>query len=140
MRAICFAFLTPFYFLKAGSLIEAKALVAGAGLIAVFLAMKMVTKFVGILPLTRDFKLTARGHVYDADDVDRFDLRINLRVVRPNQSHHRSGAIYNPVDSSDWQRGGADANCADLVPAAFRAVGGGCLSPLGYVRSMSALG
>ena len=31
MRAICFAFLTPFYFLKAGSLIEAHALLAGAG-------------------------------------------------------------------------------------------------------------
>src|SRR5262249_44524874 len=29
MRAICFAFLTPFYFLKAGSLIEAHALLSG---------------------------------------------------------------------------------------------------------------
>src|SRR5579863_295308 len=48
MRAICFAFLTPFYFLKAGSLIEAHALVAGAGLIGLFLAMKMITKFCGI--------------------------------------------------------------------------------------------
>src|SRR6516164_4717297 len=37
LRAICFAFLTPFYFLKAGSLIEAKALLAGMGLIAAFL-------------------------------------------------------------------------------------------------------
>src|SRR5436853_237591 len=43
MRAICFAFLTPFYFLKAGSLIEWHALIAGAGLIAVFLAVKMLT-------------------------------------------------------------------------------------------------
>ena len=48
MRAICFAFLTPFYFLKAGSLIEAHALVAGAGLIAAFLASKMATKMTGI--------------------------------------------------------------------------------------------
>src|SRR5215472_16202743 len=56
MRAIGFAFLTPFYFLKAGSLIDARALIAGAGLIAAFLAMKMLTKFVGILPLTRYFK------------------------------------------------------------------------------------
>src|SRR5262252_7833964 len=31
MRAIGFAFLTPFYFLKAGSLIDARALIAGAG-------------------------------------------------------------------------------------------------------------
>src|SRR6201993_3826758 len=48
MRAICFAFLTPFYFLKAGSLIEWHALVAGLALIGAFLAMKMFTKFVGI--------------------------------------------------------------------------------------------
>jgi Kef-type K+ transport system membrane component KefB len=64
MRAICFAFLTPFYFLKAGSLIEVHALLAGAGLIAAFLAMKMVTKFVGILPLTRYFNFDRREGMY----------------------------------------------------------------------------
>src|SRR5215469_16458800 len=64
MRAICFAFLTPFYFLKAGSLIEGHALIAGAGLIVAFLAMKMVTKFVGILPLTRYFKFDRREGMY----------------------------------------------------------------------------
>jgi Kef-type K+ transport system membrane component KefB len=64
MRAICFAFLTPFYFLKAGSLIEARALLAGAGLIAAFLAIKMVTKFVGILPLTRYFRFDRREGMY----------------------------------------------------------------------------
>ena len=64
MRAICFAFLTPFYFLKAGSLIEARALIAGAGLITLFLAMKMATKFAGILPLTRYFKFVPREGMY----------------------------------------------------------------------------
>jgi Kef-type K+ transport system membrane component KefB len=64
MRAICFAFLTPFYFLKAGSLIEANALIAGAAFIAVFLAMKMATKFVGILPLTRYFRFENREGMY----------------------------------------------------------------------------
>ena len=64
MRAICFAFLTPFYFLKAGSLIEGHALIAGAGLIAAFLATKMVTKFVGILPLTCYFKFDKREGMY----------------------------------------------------------------------------
>jgi Kef-type K+ transport system membrane component KefB len=64
MRAICFAFLTPFYFLKAGSLIEAHALTAGAVLIALFLGVKMVTKFVGILPLTRYFKFDKREGMY----------------------------------------------------------------------------
>lgn len=64
MRAICFAFLTPFYFLKAGSLIEARVLVAGAGLIGLFLGVKMATKFCGILPLTRYFKFEPREGMY----------------------------------------------------------------------------
>ena len=64
MRAICFAFLTPFYFLKAGSLIEWHALVGGAGLIVMFLAVKMLTKFVGILPLTRYFRFVPREGMY----------------------------------------------------------------------------
>jgi Kef-type K+ transport system membrane component KefB len=64
MRAICFAFLTPFYFLKAGSLIDAHALIAGAVLIALFLGMKMATKFAGILPLTRYFKFDKREGMY----------------------------------------------------------------------------
>jgi Kef-type K+ transport system membrane component KefB len=64
MRAICFAFLTPFYFLKAGSLIDWHALIAGAALIAVFLAMKMITKFVGILPLTWHFNFERREGMY----------------------------------------------------------------------------
>lgn len=64
MRAICFAFLTPFYFLKAGSLIEAHALIAGAGLIGLFLAVKMATKFFGILPLTRYFAFNKREGMY----------------------------------------------------------------------------
>jgi Kef-type K+ transport system membrane component KefB len=64
IRAICFAFLTPFYFLKAGSLIEWHALVAGLALIGAFLAMKMFTKFVGILPLTRYFKFVPREGMY----------------------------------------------------------------------------
>lgn len=61
---IAFAVLTPFYFLKAGSLVEAKALVSGALLIALFLGMKMATKFVGILPLTRYFRFENREGMY----------------------------------------------------------------------------
>ena len=64
IRAICFAFLTPWYFLKAGSLIDARALIAGAGFIALFLGMKMATKFLGILPLTRYFKFERREGMY----------------------------------------------------------------------------
>jgi Kef-type K+ transport system membrane component KefB len=64
MRMMAFAILTPFYFLKAGSLIEFNALVTGAGLIALFLGLKMMTKFVGILPLTRVFRFKRSDGIY----------------------------------------------------------------------------
>jgi Kef-type K+ transport system membrane component KefB len=64
MRIVAFTILTPFYFLKAGSLVDVHAVVAGAGLIGLFLAMKMATKFVGILPLTRLFKFIPREGMY----------------------------------------------------------------------------
>ena len=64
MRIIAFSILTPFYFLKAGSLVQAHAVMASLGLIAVFLAIKMVTKFVGILPLTRYHKFEPREGMY----------------------------------------------------------------------------
>lgn len=64
MRVIAFAVLTPFYFLKAGSLVEAKVLITSAALIALFLGVKMVTKFIGILPLTRYYKFDKREGMY----------------------------------------------------------------------------
>jgi Kef-type K+ transport system membrane component KefB len=64
MRIIAFSILTPFYFLKAGSLVEARAVAASIGLIAVFLAIKMATKFVGILPLTRYHEFDRREGMY----------------------------------------------------------------------------
>ena len=64
MRVIAFAVLTPFYFLKAGSLIGFTALASGAGLIGLFLGLKMLTKFVGILPLTRVFRFESRDGIY----------------------------------------------------------------------------
>ena len=64
VRVIAFTVLTPFYFLKAGSLVSAKVLVSSAGLILVYLGVKMVTKFVGILPLTRYFRFDPREGMY----------------------------------------------------------------------------
>ena len=63
-RIVAFTILTPFYFLKAGSLVQAHAVIAAAGLIAVFLAIKMATKFVGILPLTVFHRFERREGMY----------------------------------------------------------------------------
>jgi Kef-type K+ transport system membrane component KefB len=64
MRVVAFTILTPFYFLKAGSLVDFKAVIAGAGLITTLLALKMATKFVGILPLTKVFRFERREGMY----------------------------------------------------------------------------
>jgi len=44
IRTIAFALQTPFFFLRAGTLISASALVAGAGVIGALFAVKMATK------------------------------------------------------------------------------------------------
>jgi Kef-type K+ transport system membrane component KefB len=64
MRIVAFSILTPFYFLKAGSLVDAHAVVSGGGLILLFLAAKMATKFVGILPVTRLLRFVPREGMY----------------------------------------------------------------------------
>jgi len=64
MRVIAFTVLTPFYFLKAGSLVQANVLVSGAALILLFLVMKMATKFIGVLPLTYYYRFGKREGMY----------------------------------------------------------------------------
>lgn len=64
MRAIAFSLLTPFYFIKAGLYIALPAVVAGAGLIAALLAVKVGAKFLGVWPTTRAFGLPIREANY----------------------------------------------------------------------------
>jgi len=64
MRIIAFSILTPFYFLKAGSLVSWSTLTDAFGLIVVFLALKMVTKFGGVLPLTRLYAFDKRERMF----------------------------------------------------------------------------
>jgi Kef-type K+ transport system membrane component KefB len=64
MRATAFSLLTPFYFLKAGSLVSLPAIVAGAGLIGLFLVVKVGAKVIGVWPTARAFGLTTRDANY----------------------------------------------------------------------------
>jgi len=64
MRIIAFSILTPFYFLKAGSLVEAHAVIDSVVLILIFLGIKMATKFIGILPLTVYHEFDRREGMY----------------------------------------------------------------------------
>jgi Kef-type K+ transport system membrane component KefB len=64
MRAIAFSLLTPFYFLKAGSYVSARAIVQGATLIAAFFLVKMVTKGIGVYPWTLKFRFGRAAGIY----------------------------------------------------------------------------
>ena len=118
MRIIAFSILTPFYFLKAGSLVEAHAVAASIGLITVFLVIKMATKFIGILPLTRYHEFDRREGMYTTlSDVDRAHIRLDLGAVRADQQDHRPDPIYDPGHRRYRQRRRSDPDRADLVPA-----------------------
>jgi len=64
MRVTAFTMLTPFYFLKAGSLVKLSAVWSSALLIAVFLLIKVATKFIGIWPTMEIFKFTKKENMY----------------------------------------------------------------------------
>jgi Kef-type K+ transport system membrane component KefB len=66
MRAIAFSVLTPFYFLKAGSLVAVKSLVTPMALTIVvgLLAVKMATKFIAVMPCTQAFRFGRRRGLY----------------------------------------------------------------------------
>lgn len=64
MRAMAFALLTPFYFLKAGLLVSLPAVWASLGFIVLALLLKVFTKFLGVWPLTRVFQFDPREGMY----------------------------------------------------------------------------
>jgi Kef-type K+ transport system membrane component KefB len=64
MRATAFSLLTPFYFLKAGLYVSLPAVIAGAGLVALFLAVKVGAKVIGVWPVARAFGMPTRDANY----------------------------------------------------------------------------
>ena len=64
MRSIVFALLTPFFFIKAGTLVSLPALIAGFGLLVALFWVKMVAKIIGVWPLCRVFKMPLRESNY----------------------------------------------------------------------------
>ncbi len=64
MRSIAFAFLTPFFFLRAGILISVPALVDGAVTIGVLFLTKMAAKLLGVWPVAAAFGVRRRDRNY----------------------------------------------------------------------------
>lgn len=64
IRVMAFTLLTPFFFLKAGSLVKFSTVATSLGLIVILLGIKMLTKSIGIQPLTQAFRFGKREGVY----------------------------------------------------------------------------
>jgi len=64
LRSIAFALLTPFFFLRAGTLISAPALISGAGVIGALLVVKLAAKITGVWPVGTAFRLPRRERAY----------------------------------------------------------------------------
>ena len=64
IRGTAFSFLTPFFFLRAGTLISVPAVIAGLGGVLVLFAVKVAAKFAGVFPTTHLFRLRGRPAWY----------------------------------------------------------------------------
>jgi glutathione-regulated potassium-efflux system ancillary protein KefC len=62
LRTLTFGLLTPFYFIRAGSLVSVPALIAAPAALVVLFFAKMVSKLAGVFPAVRLF-----GHRHNAD-------------------------------------------------------------------------
>ena len=64
LRTLTFGLLTPFYFIRAGSYVSVPALVSGFLVLLTLLGAKMVTKFIGVYPVTKFFKSPPKEAMY----------------------------------------------------------------------------
>jgi len=64
LRTLTFGLLTPFYFIRAGSLVSLPALVAAPAAFVVMLLGKMATKVAGVYPVTRAYRSPRREGIY----------------------------------------------------------------------------
>lgn len=64
LRTLTFGFLTPFYFIRAGSFVSVPALIAAPLAFVALLAAKLLTKTVAVLPVTRIHREDRREIAY----------------------------------------------------------------------------
>jgi Kef-type K+ transport system membrane component KefB len=64
LRTLTFGLLTPFYFIRAGSLVSVPALVAAPGAFLVLLGSKVAAKVAGVYPMTRLYRSPKQEAVY----------------------------------------------------------------------------
>jgi len=64
LRTLCFGLLTPFYFIRAGSLISLPALATVPGAFLLMLVTKVAAKIAGVYPVTQAFRSPRKEGMY----------------------------------------------------------------------------
>jgi len=64
LRTLCFGFLTPFYFIRAGSFVSIPDLLAAPAAFLLMLVVKLISKIAGIYPVTRGFGSPPKDGMY----------------------------------------------------------------------------
>jgi glutathione-regulated potassium-efflux system ancillary protein KefC len=111
LRTLTFGFLTPFYFIRAGSFVSVPALWGGADRFRVAVRGQGADEDPD--SLSRHANPSggqARNGIYDAPHVDRSDLRHHLVSVRSYPPHYRPGAIFAAGRIRHWQRSDSNAD------------------------------
>ncbi len=119
LRTLTFGLLTPFYFIRAGSLVSLPALAA----------RRRPFRSVGGQACDQDHRrlpghaglpfAAARGHVYDLADVDRPHLRHDFGFVRAFTSDHQPSAIFHAGRGRHRERRRADLDRQRRFPASL---------------------
>jgi Kef-type K+ transport system membrane component KefB len=120
VRGVAFTFLTPFFFLRAGTLIELPAVIAGS--------LTILLLFGGQGRCEGDRRVSGNtpiphscpgSLVHDHDDVDRPHIRDHRSALRIYQRLHRPVAVLDPGHCRGAHRTGADLD----RPAGLQAAG-----------------
>jgi len=64
LRTLTFGFLTPFYFIRAGSFVSIPSIIAAPIALFVLFMGKMITKFLGVYPVTKAFRYAQKEGMY----------------------------------------------------------------------------
>lgn len=64
LRTLTFGLLTPFYFIRAGSYVSIPSLIAAPVQLLILFMGKMITKFVGVYPVTKAYKYAQKEGMY----------------------------------------------------------------------------
>src|ERR1700733_1419022 len=102
LRTLCFGFLTPFYFIRAGSFVSVTALFAAPTAFLLMLSVKLITK---------------GKHVHDAVNVHRTNFRHYLFIVRALSQHHNSRPVFRIGSRRYRQRGRTHPNRQCVLPS-----------------------